>query len=199
MQIFSPVHVVILFLAYLLGSLPFGVIFSKLFGLADPRSYGSKNIGATNVLRSGHKIAAFLTLLGDLTKGFLAIKIAEAAIILGFQPRYIFAVAITVFVGHIYSIFLKFKGGKGVAVAAGVLLSLNPLFGFMAILTWLIVFVITKVSALSALSAASLVLSYGLLFEPMPNAIALIIIACILIYRHRENIERILSEAELKF
>ncbi|MDE2586463.1 MAG: glycerol-3-phosphate acyltransferase, partial [Betaproteobacteria bacterium] len=126
--------------AYLLGSISFAVLTSRLFGLADPRSYGSKNPGATNVLRSGNKKAALLTLLGDGAKGWLAVFLVQQ---LG--PDYnlgtaaVAGVALAVFAGHLYPIFLKFKGGKGVATAAGILLALDPILGLATLGTWLVV------------------------------------------------------------
>lgn len=190
--------VLILVIAYLLGSIPFGVVFSKLFGSPDPRSYGSKNIGATNVLRSGNKILAFLTLAGDLAKGFIAVKLAYFSIVLGFKPNAIYLVAIATFLGHLFPIFLKFKGGKGVAVAAGILLAFIPQLGVMAIIIWLLIFTLSKVSALAALGAASFVFTYALLFLAMPAKIVFILIAVLLAYRHQENISRILKTEELK-
>lgn len=142
--------------AYLLGSVPFAVVCSRLFGLADPRSYGSKNPGATNVLRSGNKAAAALTLLGDMAKGWLAVFLAQT-----FGPKYGFshglvgAVALAVFFGHLYPVFLNFKGGKGVATAAGVLLALDPLLGLITLGIWLGIAFVMRYSSLAALVAAA--------------------------------------------
>lgn len=142
--------------AYLLGSVPFAVVCSRLFGLADPRSYGSKNPGATNVLRSGNKAAAALTLLGDMAKGWLAVFLAQT-----FGPKYGFsqglvgAVALAVFFGHLYPVFLNFKGGKGVATAAGVLLALDPLLGLISLGIWLGIAFVMRYSSLAALVAAA--------------------------------------------
>ena len=145
-----------LVMAYLLGSVPFAVVSSRLFGLADPRSYGSKNPGATNVLRSGHKGAAAMTLLGDLSKGWLAVFLARKyGAELGFGEGFVGLVALAVFFGHLYPVFLKFRGGKGVATAAGVLLALDPWLGLATFATWLFVFLMLRYSSLAALVAAA--------------------------------------------
>lgn len=122
--------------AYLLGSVPFALISSRLFGLADPRSYGSGNPGATNVLRSGNKKAALFTLLGDALKGWVAVYVAQR---MGLSDNIIGLVALAVFFGHLYPVFLKFRGGKGVATAAGVLIGLDPLLGLTVAGIWLFV------------------------------------------------------------
>ncbi|MDR0480606.1 MAG: glycerol-3-phosphate 1-O-acyltransferase PlsY, partial [Gallionellaceae bacterium] len=137
--------------AYLLGSIPFAVLTSKAFGLADPRTYGSGNPGATNVLRSGKKMAAALTLLGDAAKGWLAGWLARHY--LGGADA-VALVAIAVFLGHVFPIFLRFKGGKGVATALGVLLGLDVWVGLLVLATWLVVALVSRYSSLSALVAA---------------------------------------------
>ena len=134
-------------LAYLLGSVSFAVISSWLFKLPDPRTYGSKNPGATNVLRSGKKAAAVLTLLGDAGKGWLAVVLAQAY---GLPNEVIAGVALAVFLGHVFPVFLRFQGGKGVATAVGVLLGLNLWVGLLAMATWLLVVMIWRISSLSA-------------------------------------------------
>ena len=141
--------------AYLLGSVPFAVITSRLFGLADPRSYGSKNPGATNVLRSGNKIAALLTLLGDSAKGALAVVLAQVyGAPIGLGSSFVALVALAAFFGHIFPVFLKFKGGKGVATAAGVLLAMDPWLGLATLATWLFIAYVFRYSSLAALIAA---------------------------------------------
>jgi glycerol-3-phosphate acyltransferase PlsY len=147
------VPVIAIIAAYLLGSVPFAIIASKLFGLADPRSYGSGNPGATNVLRSGNKKAALFTLIGDGFKGWLAVFIAQQA---EFSNAVTGLIALAVFFGHLFPIFLKFKGGKGVATAAGVLLALNPILGLAVLATWLLVAYVSRYSSLAALIAAGL-------------------------------------------
>lgn len=143
----------LLFLAagYLLGSLPFAVIVSRVFGLADPRSYGSGNPGATNVLRSGNKKAALFTLLGDALKGVAAVVLARS---LNAPELVVALTGLAAFLGHLFPLFLKFKGGKGVATAAGVLLALDPVVGLAALGTWLAAAVVTRYSSLAALLAA---------------------------------------------
>lgn len=121
--------------AYLLGSVPFAMIAAKLFGLADPRTFGSGNPGATNVLRTGNKKAALFTLIGDALKGWVAVFVAQQA---GLSPLAVGLVALAVFFGHLFPVFLGFKGGKGVATAAGVLLALDPLLGLAVLATWLL-------------------------------------------------------------
>ena len=148
---------------YLIGSISFAIISSKLLNLDDPRSYGSGNPGATNVLRSGNKKAAIITLLGDLLKGYLAvfvsIKIVEQWQL---SPWLVTIAAIAVFLGHIYSVMLGFKGGKGVATGIGVLLALSPVLGLICIVTWLLVAILFKYSSLAAIVSAAMAPIYYL-------------------------------------
>ncbi|PKO48472.1 MAG: glycerol-3-phosphate acyltransferase [Betaproteobacteria bacterium HGW-Betaproteobacteria-4] len=182
--------------AYLLGSVPFAMISSKLFGLADPRSYGSGNPGATNVLRSGNKKAALFTLIGDALKGWVAVFIAQQ---MGFSSTVIGLVALAVFLGHLYPIFLKFKGGKGVATAAGVLIALDPLLGLAVAGTWLFMAYAFRYSSLAAVVAAGLapVIS-GLMHGGNGQTIVVGIIAMALIGKHWQNIQRLLAGQESK-
>ena len=186
-------------LAYLLGSISFAVVTSRAFGLQDPRTYGSGNPGATNVLRSGNKWAAGLTLLGDAAKGWLAVWLA-AHLNSSFALQA--CVALAVFLGHLYPIFLRFKGGKGVATAFGVMLAIQPWLALIAALTWLLVAKLFKYSSLAALvSAVAAPLFYVLggprLWSTQTSlAWALAIIALFLLYRHRANIERLLKGTE---
>lgn len=180
--------------AYLLGSVPFAMISSKIFGLADPRSYGSGNPGATNVLRSGNKKAALLTLIGDAMKGWLAVFAAQK---MGFSDNIIGLVALAVFLGHLYPIFLKFKGGKGVATAAGVLLALDPILGLAVLGTWLAVAYISRYSSLAAVLAAALAPVYAVLMHGASNQIIIVgIIGMALIGKHWQNIQRLLAGQE---
>lgn len=183
--------------AYLLGSLSFAVIVSRLFGMADPRSYGSGNPGATNVLRSGNKLAALLTLLGDALKGMIAVMIARA---LGLGESVTGLVALAVFFGHLFPVFLSFKGGKGVATAAGVLLALHPLLGLATLATWLVVAFTTHYSSLAALIAAGLAPMYaGLLTGTHDGLIITVgIIAMALIGKHWGNLQRLIAGEESK-
>ncbi|GAB3629174.1 putative glycerol-3-phosphate acyltransferase [Pandoraea terrae] len=189
---------VFVLIAYLIGSLPFAVIVSRTMGLADPRSYGSGNPGATNVLRSGNKLAAVLTLVGDAFKGWLAVFLAERfAGAWGVGDFGLAAVALAVFMGHLYPVFLRFAGGKGVATAAGVLLAISPVLGLAVIATWLIVAVFFRYSSLAALvSAVFAPLFYVLMFGFGPYAPAVIAMAVLLIYRHRGNIAKLMAGKE---
>ena len=142
-------------LAYLIGSLSFAVIVSKLFGLPDPHTYGSGNPGATNVLRTGKKLAALLTLLGDAAKGWFALWLAQRyAVDFGLPPLALAGVALAVFIGHLFPIFFRFQGGKGVATAAGILIAINCWLGLATLATWLIIAVFFRYSSLAALMSA---------------------------------------------
>jgi glycerol-3-phosphate acyltransferase PlsY len=191
---------VFVLLAYLLGSVSFAVVSSWIFRLPDPRTYGSKNPGATNVLRSGKKAAAILTLLGDAGKGWLAVVLAQYyAPLWGVGDEGIAAVALAVFLGHVFPVFLRFQGGKGVATAVGVLLGLNLWIGLMAIATWLLVAVIGRISSLSALVAAILAPIYavGILgFEE--SALAVLLMSLVLIWRHQSNIVNLMAGKEAR-
>ena len=182
--------------AYLLGSVSFAIIASKVFGLADPRSYGSGNPGATNVLRSGNKKAALFTLVGDALKGWVAVFAAQQ---MGFSSNVIGLVALAVFLGHLYPIFLKFKGGKGVATAAGVLLALDPLLGLAVLCTWLFVAYVSRYSSLAAVLAAALAPIYSVLMHGAGNDMIIVgLIAMALIGKHWVNIQKLLAGQESK-
>lgn len=186
--------------AYLLGSVPFAVITSRLFGLADPRSYGSKNPGATNVLRSGNKIAALLTLLGDAAKGAVAVILAQHyGEPIGLGSSFVALVALAAFFGHIYPIFLKFKGGKGVATAAGVLLAIDPWLGIATLGTWIFVAFAFRYSSLAALVAAFAAPFYAfLMWGKDVLLVAVAIIAFVLIGKHWPNLQRLMAGTEPK-
>jgi glycerol-3-phosphate acyltransferase PlsY len=192
--------VVALLLAYLLGSISFAVIVSRVFGLADPRSYGSKNPGATNVLRSGNKIAALLTLLGDGAKGAVAVLLAQKfGPDFGFGPATVAAVALAVFCGHLYPVFLRFKGGKGVATAAGVLLALDLALGLSVLGVWLgtaLVFRYSSLAAILAAAAAPLIAGMMWGFNGMVMAVGLMSMA--LIGKHWENLQRLFAGTETR-
>lgn len=184
--------------AYLIGSLSFAVIVSRAFGLPDPHSYGSGNPGATNVLRTGRKAAAALTLLGDGAKGWLAVYLAQ-----WLAPRYaldeqaIAAVVLAVFLGHLYPVFFGFRGGKGVATALGVLLALQPWLGAAALATWLGVFLLFRISSLSAILAGALAPLYAWLLLGSPVlTVGVALMSVLLLWRHKDNILRLLSGAE---
>ena len=184
--------------AYLLGSVSFAIVVSKLFKLDDPRTYGSQNPGATNVLRTGNKVAAALTLLGDCVKGWVAVAVAvylNQALQLG--DDVIAGVAFSVFAGHLWPVFFRFKGGKGVATALGVLLGLNPILGLATLATWLIIARAFRYSSLAALAAAVFApFYYALLFGVRPPLLAVVLMSALLIYRHRSNIANLLSGKE---
>jgi glycerol-3-phosphate acyltransferase PlsY len=184
--------------AYLLGSVSFAVIVSKVFRLADPRTYGSKNPGATNVLRSGNKLAAVLTLAGDCLKGWLAVWLAiqfDAQLSLGNEG--VALVALAVFLGHLWPVFFRFAGGKGVATALGVLLGLNPLLGLATLITWCVVAYAFRYSSLAALiSGVFAPFYYGLLFGIDSKLLAVAVMSALLIYRHRNNIGNLLAGKE---
>ncbi|MFG6416434.1 glycerol-3-phosphate 1-O-acyltransferase PlsY [Roseateles sp. DC23W] len=185
---------------YLIGSLSFAVIVSRVMGLSDPRSYGSGNPGATNVLRSGNKAAAVLTLVFDALKGYLPVL---AVFIWG--PRWGLGegtaalVGVAAFVGHLWPVFFRFQGGKGVATAAGVILALNPLLGVATLATWLIIAWFSRYSSLAAIVAAAFAPMYQLLiWEAGPTALALIIMGLLLVWRHQANIKKLLAGTESK-
>lgn len=184
--------------AYLLGSISFAVVSSKLFGLADPRTYGSKNPGATNVLRSGNKKAAIATLIGDAAKGwlpvFLAVQLQDK---FGISDLAIALIAIAVFIGHLWPVFFNFVGGKGVATAAGVLLGLNVWLGVATLVTWLVVAYAFRYSSLAALAAALFApFYYGLLFGADPQLASVIVMSILLVLRHSKNIANLVAGKE---
>ena len=185
-------------LSYLIGSVSFAVVVSRVMGLADPRSYGSGNPGATNVLRTGNRTAAILTLLGDALKGVLAVLAVKLL-----SDRWAFGedtlalAALAVFAGHLFPLFHRFQGGKGVATAAGVLLAVHPAVGGATLLTWLIVAFFFRYSALAALvSAVFAPLWYGLLFGIDSIAAAILVMSALLVWRHRANIASLIAGRE---
>ena len=188
--------------SYFIGSIPFAVLMSKVFGLADPRTYGSGNPGATNVLRSGKKAAAALTLLGDAGKGWLAVILARY-----FEHyddgHFTMALAgLAVFLGHVFPVFLRFKGGKGVATALGVLLAFNMFLGLAVLATWIFVAFAFRYSSLAALVASVSAPVYGV-FIPglmLPNwlLLAAFVMSGLLIWRHKGNIKNLLAGTESK-
>jgi len=183
--------------AYLLGSVPFAVIVSRAFKLADPRTYGSKNPGATNVLRSGNKKAAALTLLGDALKGWLAVFLAQHYQLGNLA---IGLVALAVFFGHLYPIFLRFRGGKGVATAAGVLFGLNLVLGVGVVGVWVSVAFASRYSSLAAVcAAASAPLLTGMLIGSSGGTLPVVsVLAAALIAKHWQNIQRLMAGQESK-
>ena len=187
-------------IAYLIGSLSFAVIVSRMMGLGDPRSYGSKNPGATNVLRSGNKIAAVLTLVLDALKGFAPVALVQwKAFELGFEDTTIAFVGVAAFLGHLFPVFFRFQGGKGVATAAGVMLAYEPLLGLMAIVTWAVVAGVFRYSSLASLIAALLAPFFTLLFFDRPSvALAVSVMSLLLTWRHWRNIVALMGGKETR-
>lgn len=185
-------------IAYLIGSISFAVIISRAFGLPDPRSYGSGNPGATNVLRTGRKAVAALTLLGDSVKGWLAVVIAGRFAEPGGVELAVAAAGVAVIVGHMYPVFFRFQGGKGVSTALGVLVALNLYVAAGTLATWLIIAGFFRISSLAALVAALFAPFFTLLlYGPThPYSIAVAIISALLIWRHRTNIRKLLAGTE---
>ena len=190
-------------LAYLLGSLSFAVIVSRAMGLSDPREYGSKNPGATNVLRSGNKAAAVATLVLDAFKGWLPMVLVQwFGAPYGLGDGTLALVGLAAFLGHLYPVFFQFKGGKGVATAAGVLLGVSWVLGLATLGTWLIVAFFSRYSSLASLAAALFAPFFYLLgdgaawYTDKWIAAAVVLISLLLVYRHRENINKLLSGTE---
>ena len=203
MQAFLPLLAAVA--AYLLGSLAFAVIVSRLMGLSDPRTFGSGNPGATNVLRSGSKKAAILTLLLDAVKGWVPVVVVKIyGPLLALGDGTVALVALGAFLGHLWPVFFRFQGGKGVATAAGVLMGVQPWLGTATLLTWLLVAFVSRYSSLAALAASVLAPAYYLLgdrelwYANQGIAVAVTAMSALLLYRHRENIARLLAGTESK-
>ncbi len=199
MELLLPIGVIVA--AYLLGSLSFAVILSRVFGLADPRSYGSGNPGATNVLRSGHKGAAILTLVFDALKGFVPVLL-----VLRFGPphglgEHVAAWAgLAAFVGHLYPVFFGFKGGKGVATAAGVLMALNPMLAVATLASFAIILFFSRYVSLASIVAAVFAPFYqALIWGIEPLLLPLVAMSLLLVWRHEGNIRKLLAGTENKF
>ena len=183
--------------AYLLGSISFGILISKLYSLPDPRTVGSGNPGATNVLRSGKKSAAILTLLGDGFKGWFIVWLSLQS---GMLMWVVAAVGLSVFFGHLYPIYHKYKGGKGVATALGVMLAISIWLGLAALITWALVFAVTRYSSLAAVVAAALAPVYAWFLLPYKNyVLMMLVMSVMLIWRHKSNIEKLLNGTESGF
>ena len=183
--------------AYLIGSLSFGIIISKFLNLNDPGTIGSKNPGATNVLRMGNKVAAILTLLGDILKATIVVSIA---ILMGFNELEIMQISLAVLLGHMYPIYYRFRGGKGVATAFGILLAVNWVLALIVIFIWLVTFSIWRYSSLAAIfaSLSAPILSY-ILNEQFFILIMNLIIATLIIFRHHSNIKNLIAGKEPSF
>lgn len=180
--------------AYLVGSIPFAVLVTRAMGLPDPRSFGSGNPGATNVLRTGSKLAAVLTLVGDALKGWVAVWVSWAA---GLSSEIIAAVGLAAFLGHVFSVWLRFKGGKGVATAAGVLFALDWRVGVGALAIWLTVAVVTRYSSLAAVTAAfAAPLVIWAIQGPTPVLATGAVMGAVLVWRHQGNLAKLLRGEE---
>lgn len=186
--------------AYLIGSISFAVVMSRAFGISDPRTYGSKNPGATNVLRSGNKKAAIATLIGDAAKGWFAVWLAiQLAGRFGVDETGIALVALAVFIGHLWPVFFRFVGGKGVATALGVLLGIHPLLGLAVLATWLLVAYLSRYSSLAALIAAVCApVYYGIALGADAILAAIVVMSALLLWRHAGNISNLLAGKESK-
>ena len=178
--------------SYLLGSIPFGFILTKFFLKKDIRNIGSGNIGATNALRTGNKLLGYATLILDITKAVITVLFVKFN-----YPDYIFIAAISTFLGHVFPVWLKFKGGKGVATYVGILFSINLILGLIFVICWAVTFLISKYSSLSSLIASLIVPVYLIIFENY-NSIFFIIMFVLIFYTHRENVKRLKNKEETK-
>jgi glycerol-3-phosphate acyltransferase PlsY len=178
--------------SYLLGSIPFGFILTKIFLKKDIRDIGSGNIGATNALRTGNKSLGYFTLALDITKAILPVLYVKFN-----YPDYIFIASLSAFLGHVFPIWLKFKGGKGVATYVGILFSINLILGLIFVVSWAVTFLISKFSSLSSLIASLIVPVYLIVFENH-NSIFFIIMFVLIFYTHKENVKRLKNKEESK-
>ena len=185
-------YLIAIVISYLLGSIPFGLILTKLFLKKDIREIGSGNIGATNVLRSGNKLIGYLTLVLDILKAIIPVIYIKFN-----HPELIYISSLSVFLGHVFPLWLKFKGGKGVATYVGILFSLNLIYGFIFCISWLLTFFLSKYSSLSSL-IASLIVPIYLFFVNGEQIIFFIILFVLIFYTHRENIKRLKNKEESK-
>ena len=194
------ITIILVIIAYLIGSIPFAIIVTKAMALEDPRNYGSKNPGATNVLRSGDKLAAALTLMGDLLKGLIPVALVLfMAKAWGQNAWGIACVSVAPVLGHMFPIFLRFAGGKGVATGFGVILALTPLIALIAVIAWLIVVFAMKLSSLGAIVACVVAATLAFfLTEHQAYAIAIVFIAVLVLIRHHQNIRNLMAGTECK-
>ena len=183
---------IISFGSYLIGSIPFGFILTKIFLKKDIRNIGSGNIGATNALRTGNKLIGFATLALDIAKGILTVIFVKLN-----YPDYIFIASLSTFLGHVFPIWLNFRGGKGVATYVGILFSINFIYSLVFIFSWAITFLISKYSSLSSITASLMVPIYIIFFENN-NSIFFIIMFVLVLYTHRENVKRLKNKEETK-
>ena len=185
--------IIIILTSYLMGSIPFGLILTKIFLNKDIRKIGSGNIGATNVLRAGNKIVGYLTLILDVLKAIIPI------IYIKFNyPDLIYVSSLSVFLGHVFSIWLKFKGGKGVATYVGILFCINYFLGIIFIISWLIIFIISKFSSLGSILSSLVIPIYIFLNSDYNNEYFFVIMFVLILFTHRENVKRLINKEESK-
>ena len=180
-------------ISYLMGSIPFGLILTRVFLKKDIRDIGSGNIGATNALRTGNKLIGFTTLILDISKAIIPVIFVKINF-----PELIFVASLCAFLGHVFPIWLKFKGGKGVATYVGILFSINILLGTIFIISWIVIFILTKYSSLSSIIGAISIPLYFLLTGQSNNVIFFIIMFVLIFFTHRENIKRLKNKEESK-
>jgi glycerol-3-phosphate acyltransferase PlsY len=183
----------IILLSYLVGSIPFGFILTKIFLKKDIREIGSGNIGATNVLRTGNKLIGYITLTLDILKAIIPLLIIKFNF-----PEFIFLSALSIFLGHVFPLWLKFKGGKGVATYVGMLFCINYILGFIFIFCWFIIFLISRYSSLSSLIASLTIPVYHFFIIDNDNYYFFIILFILIFYTHRENVKRLINNTESK-
>jgi len=186
-------YIVIAFVSYLMGSIPFGFVLTKVFLKKDIRDIGSGNIGATNALRTGNKFVGYITLILDISKAVIPVIFVKFN-----YPDLLFIASLCAFLGHVFPIWLKFKGGKGVATYVGILFSINIILGAVFVISWLIVFVITKYSSLSSIIGTMTVPGYLLITGQNNNIIFFAIMFVLIVFTHRENIKRLKNKEESK-
>jgi len=186
-------HFTIGIISYLMGSIPFGFILTKIFLKKDIRDIGSGNIGATNALRTGNKLIGYTTLVLDISKAVIPVIYVKI-----YFPELIFIASLCAFLGHVFPVWLKFKGGKGVATYVGILFSINVLLGTIFIISWVVIFISTKYSSLSSVIGALSIPAYLLIIGQSNNVIFFIIMFVLIFFTHRENIKRLKNKEESK-
>ena len=184
---------IIIVLSYLIGSIPFGFLLTKVFLKKDIREIGSGNIGATNVLRTGNKLLGYGTLILDIFKAVIPVLIIKYQ-----YPEFLFLSSLSIFLGHVFPIWLKFKGGKGVATYLGILFCINYILGFVFIISWFLIFLISKYSSLSSLIASLTIPIYHFFIIDNENYYFFIILFILIFYTHRKNIKRLINNTESK-
>ena len=185
--------ILIISISYLMGSIPFGLILTKVFLKKDIRNVGSGNIGATNVLRTGNKLIGYFTLILDVLKAVIPVLYVKFNF-----PELVYISSLSAFIGHVFPIWLKFKGGKGVATYVGILFSINYFFGIIFIVSWLIIFFISKYSSLGSITSSLIIPIFIFLNSSYENQYFFIIMFVLILYTHRENVKRLINKEESK-